>query len=351
MHTSFLINRPFLGAIAMSLVVSAALAPSHSSAQSATDKVVVAHRGASGYLPEHTLAAKAMAYAMGADYIEQDVVMTKDDQLIIIHDITLDRTTDVAEKFADRARTDGHYYAMDFTLEEILTLNVTEGFGVVNGDKVSNYPSRFPVGGSIFKIHTLAQEIELVQGLNHSTGGDVGIYPEIKSPAFHHSEGKDLSTAVVTVLKEYGYTSKNDNIFVQTFEFDELMRLHDEVLPALGVELKLVQLLSNGIGNKWMQTADGIKRIARYADGVGPEKGMIIDPRSTEDNLIISDLVKFAHDNDMQVHPYTFRLDPGQLPAYAYSYEQMLEQFYFKANIDGVFTDFPDRAVTYLKER
>ncbi len=351
MHVSFLINRPFLGAIAMSLMVSAALAPSHSSAQSATDKVVVAHRGASGYLPEHTLPAKAMAYAMGADYVEQDVVMTKDDQLIVIHDITLDRTTDVADKFVARARSDGHYYAVDFSLAEILTLNVTEGFGVSNGEKVSNYPTRFPVGGSIFKVHTLAQEIELVQGLNHSTGKNVGIYPEIKSPAFHHSEGKDLSTAVVSMLKEYGYTSKNDNVFVQTFEFDELMRLHDEVLPALGVQLKLVQLLEGGSDNAWMQTEDGIKRIAQYADGLGPEKSMIIDRRSTEDNLIISDLVKYAHDNGMQVHPYTFRLDPGQLPAHAYSFEQMLEQFYFKANVDGVFTDFPDRAVTYLKER
>lgn len=335
----------------MSLVVSAAVVPLQADAQSTTEKVVVAHRGASGYLPEHTLPAKAMAYAMGADYLEQDVVMTKDDQLIVIHDITLDRTTDVADKFADRARSDGHFYAVDFTLEEILTLNVTEGFVVAGGEKLSNYPSRFPVGGSIFKIHTLAQEIELVQGLNHSTGKNVGIYPEIKSPAFHHSEGKDLSTAVVSMLKEYGYTSKDDNVFVQTFEFDELMRLHDEVLPALGVDLKLVQLLEGGSDYDWMQTAEGIKRIAQYADGIGPEKGMIIDRNSAENHLKISDLVTYAHANGMQVHPYTFRLDEGQLPAYSFSFEQMLEQFYFEADVDGVFTDFPDRAAAFLLER
>ena len=106
-------------------------------------KVVVAHRGASGYLPEHTLEAKAMAYAMGADYIEQDVVMTKDDQLIVIHDITLDRTTDVAEKFPGRARADGKHYAIDFTLAEIRQLAASEGARVVEGERVQGYAARF----------------------------------------------------------------------------------------------------------------------------------------------------------------------------------------------------------------
>ena len=105
-------------------------------AQSArSEKTVIAHRGASGYLPEHTLPAKAMAYAMGADYIEQDVVMTKDDQLIVLHDITLDRTTDVAHRYPQRIRDDGRFYAIDFTLEEIRTLSASEGFNLVGGDK------------------------------------------------------------------------------------------------------------------------------------------------------------------------------------------------------------------------
>lgn len=312
-------------------------------------KVVVAHRGASGYLPEHTLAAKAMAYAMGADYLEQDVVMTKDDQLIVIHDITLDRTTDVADQFPGRAREDGLHYAVDFTLAEILTLRVTEGFTRENGQKKQNYPSRFPLGASLFRLHTLAQEIELVQGLNHSTGRDVGIYPEIKSPAFHLSEGKDLGRAVIALLQQYGYSKKEDKVFVQTFEFAELKRLHDEILPAAGSSLKLVQLLEGDAASAWMQTADGLREIARYADGVGPEKSMIIDRHSSPGAPLISPLVAAAHANGMQVHPYTFRLDAGQLPAYAESFEQMLEIFYFQAGVDGVFTDFPDRAVEFLR--
>ncbi|MCP5357949.1 MAG: glycerophosphodiester phosphodiesterase [Pseudomonadales bacterium] len=343
------LKRLTLGAIVMSLV--AGILPASTALAQSGDKIVVAHRGASGYLPEHSLPAKAMAYAMGADYIEQDVVMTRDDQLIVIHDITLDRTTDVAERFPGRAREDGLHYAVDFTLDEILSLHVTEGFTVENGQKRQLYPERFPMETSIFRVHTLAQEIELVQGLNRSTGRDVGIYPEIKSPAFHLAEGKDLGRAVIKVLKEYGYTQKSDKVFVQTFEFDELKRLHDEILPEAGIDLNLVQLVDGGDENAWMQTEDGIAEIARYADGLGPEKSMIVDRRSPPGAPIISPLVGYAHANGLQVHPYTFRLDPGQLPGYADSFEQMLEIFYFQADVDGVFTDFPDRAVNFLRGR
>ncbi len=328
------------GALAMSLALSA-------HAQS-TGKVVVAHRGASGYLPEHTLESKAMAYAMGADFIEQDVVMTSDDQLIVIHDITLDRTTNVAEKFPGRARADGGHYAVDFTLAEIQSLDVTEGFSVENGVKTLSYPQRFPMFTSTFKVHTLAQEIELIQGLNHSTGKDIGIYPELKSPAFHLAEGKDLGRAVLETLKQYGYTSKQDKVFVQTFEFDELKRVHDELQPALGIELNLVMLLDGGDENAWMQTEDGVKQIAQYADGLGPEKGMIIDRESPRGAPRISGLVGFAHAAGLQVHPYTFRLDAGHVPPFAESFEDMLKQYYIDAGVDGVFTDFPDRAVAYL---
>ncbi|MCT7040174.1 glycerophosphodiester phosphodiesterase, partial [Salmonella enterica subsp. enterica serovar Pomona] len=102
----------------------------------AAEKVVIAHRGASGYLPEHTLPAKAMAYAQGADYLEQDLVMTKDDHLVVLHDHYLDRVTDVADRFPNRARKDGRYYAIDFTLDEIKSLKFTEGFDIENGKKV-----------------------------------------------------------------------------------------------------------------------------------------------------------------------------------------------------------------------
>jgi glycerophosphoryl diester phosphodiesterase len=312
---------------------------------------VIAHRGACGYLPEHTLAAKAMAYAMGADYLEQDVVLSQDDQLIVIHDITLDRTTDVATKFPGRCRDDGHFYVIDFTLVELLQLDVHEATLIVDGKVVQQFSERFPVGKSIFKLHTLAQEIELVQGLNVSTGQEVGIYPEIKSPNFHYAEGKDLSKAIIKELQHYGYTNKDAPVYVQTFDFEELKRVYCEVFPALGVNLKLVQLLASTEDAKWQQSPDGLRVIAEYADGIGPEKDMVIGVDSASGEPRVSSLVSQAHALGLKVHPYTFRADEGQVPPYANSFEGMLELHIDQGKIDGLFTDFPDRAVAYIRSR
>ena len=119
---------------------------------------IIAHRGASGYLPEHTLPAKALAYAMQSDFLEQDVVATRDDQLVVLHDIHLDRVTDVAQRYPARARDDGRYYARDFDLDELRRLRVTERTDA-SGRAV--YPKRFPAGTGRFHIHTLAEELEL----------------------------------------------------------------------------------------------------------------------------------------------------------------------------------------------
>ncbi len=163
-------------------------------------KIVIAHRGASGYLPEHTLESKALAYGMGADYLEQDLVMTKDDQLVVMHDHFLDGITDVAERFPGRARPDGRYYVVDFTLDEVRSLRMTEPFQLVEGKQVPVYPARFPLWKSSFKIHTFQEEIEMIQGLNKSTGKHIGIYPEIKAPWLFRHGGKDISRAVLNVL-------------------------------------------------------------------------------------------------------------------------------------------------------
>ena len=198
---------------------------------------VIAHRGASGYLPEHTLASKVMAYAMQADYIEQDVVLSKDDVPIVIHDILLDDVTNVLEKYPNRKREDGRYYVIDFTFEEIKTLAVTERFDSETGLQI--YPNRFPKGTSSFRLHSLQDEIELIQGLNKSTGKNIGIYPEIKKPEFHHENGKDISKIVLNILSDYGYKTKNDKCIVQSFDAIELERIRKE----LKSQLFLVQLM------------------------------------------------------------------------------------------------------------
>lgn len=292
-----------------------------------------------------------MAYAMGADYIEQDVVMTRDGALIVLHDITLDRTTDVAERFPDRARADGRYYAIDFSLAEIRQLRASEGFRLEGGQKVQGFSNRFPLGASSFRIPTLREEIELIQGLNQSTGREVGIYPEIKGPEFHRAEGRDISTAVVAVLKEYGYTDKSSPVFLQTFSFEELRLIKQEILPAAGIDLNLVQLLGDPEAYPWMFEEDGMQALSAYADGIGPSYNLVVAPDSRAGAIEITPLVERAHAAGLQVHPYTFRSDPGQLPDYARDFEALLEIHYFQAGVDGVFTDFPDKAAAFLQGR
>lgn len=345
--------------IATGLLLAGALA----SQALATDKIVIAHRGASGYLPEHTLPAKAMAYAQGADYLEQDLVMTKDDRLVVLHDHYLDRVTDVAERFPNRARKDGRFYAIDFTLDEIRSLKFTEGFEIENGKKVQTFPGRFPMGKSDFRIHTFEEEIEFVQGLNHSTGKNIGIYPEIKAPWFHHQEGKDIAVKTLEVLKKYGYTSKTDRVYLQCFDVNELKRIKNELEPKMGMNLNLVQLIAYTDWNEtqekrpdgtwvnysydWMFKPGAMQQIARYADGVGPDYHMLVAEGSTPGHITLTDMVKEAHASKMQVHPYTVRAD--KLPEYATDVNQLYDVLYNQAGVDGLFTDFPDKAVKFLQ--
>ena len=296
---------------------------------------VVAHRGASGYLPEHTLASKVMAYAMQADYIEQDVVLSKDDVPIVIHDILLDDVTNVLEKFPNRKREDGRYYVIDFTFEEIKTLAVTERFDSETGLQI--YPNRFPKGTSSFRLHSLQDEIELIQGLNKSTGKNIGIYPEIKKPEFHHENGKDISKIVLNILSDYGYKTKNDKCIVQSFDAVELERIRKE----LKSQLFLVQLM------EFSEQKNLLEFYASYADGIGPWYKHLISSK-TADGFSFTPLIKEAHKLDLVVHPYTFRED--QLDEFD-SFEQMIDVIIHQAGADGGFTDFPDRMREILQAK
>jgi len=299
-------------------------------------KIVIAHRGASGYLPEHTLASKAMAYAMHPDFLEQDIVLSKDDVPVVIHDIYLDDVTDVAKVFPLRRREDGKYYVIDFTYDELLQLNVTERFNTKTGKAV--FKGRFPVGKSHFKLHSLQDEIEMIQGLNKSTGYNMGIYPEIKAPKFHRDSGKDISKIVLKVLSDYGYKTKEDNCILQCFDAVELKRIRQE----LGSNLFLVQL------TEFKEQNAKLAEYAKYADGVGPYfKQLIKSADLKTGKIVFNDYVKTAHKLGMVVHAYTFRADQLEgLPSFDY----LLDLGFNKANLDGVFTDFADKAVKFLKK-
>lgn len=331
-----------------SCVIAGTLLPDVLSADESmlNSKVIIAHRGASGYLPEHTLEAKALAYGMGADFIEQDVVLTRDKIPVVTHDLELNNTTNVKRVFPDRARNDGKFYVIDFDLAELKQLNVNERTRA-NGNP--RYPGRFPPGRSEFKIATLSEEIELIQGLNKSTGRNVGLYTEIKSPAWHRDQGYDLSTVVLQTLSDYGYTDASDNVLLQCFDPAELLRVRND----LNSNLKLVQLIGENAWNEAdtnydeMHSNAGLKKIADYASGIGPSIDHIIRLRNGA--VQITSLVKDAHDLGMVVHPYTLRND--NLPSYANNIDEMLELLFVKAGVDGVFTDFPDLAVQFKNQQ
>ncbi len=282
----------------------------------------IAHRGACGYLPEHTLPAKALAYGMEADFIEQDVVLTKDDRALGIHDIHLDTVTDVAKKFPGRAREDGRFYALDFTLAEIRTLKACERFDIASGSAV--FAGRFPLWKSDFRLHTLEEEIELIQGLNKSTGRNVGIYPEIKDPAWHREQGHDISPLVIGILADYGYTRAEDNVYLQCFDFAELKRIKNE----LKCELKLIQLTEEDFD---------VAEVASYATGIGP--WIKITGIDKDGRPVISDLAAKAKAHGLKIHPYTFRVDG--LSA-GISADQLLATLFNQIGVDGIFSDFPD---------
>ena len=308
--------------------------------------VVIAHRGACGYLPEHTLEAKALAYGMGADYLEQDVVASRDDELLVLHDIHLDTVTDVAQRFADRAREDGRFYARDFDLAELKTLNVHERRSEDGVTAV--FPGRFPTTEGRFSIATMAEEIVMIQGLNKATGRNIGIYPEVKSPAFHAEEGVDVSQLLLNMLKEFGYTDKEAPVYVQCFDAKEVLRLRIE----LGCQLKIVQLIGE---NDWgesdtdydvLKTADGLRQIATVADAIGPWAEQLYTIAEIDGQPVSRGLVSRAHAAGLSVHPYTFRAD-ALLPGFD-TFAEMVEWFAATLSIDGLFTDFPDKAIEAL---
>jgi glycerophosphoryl diester phosphodiesterase len=306
------------------------------------NKIIIAHRGASGYLPEHTLASKVMAYGLGADYLEQDVILSKDSVPIVLHDLELDAVTNVSEVYPDRARNDGKFYALDFSLDELKQLRVTER---KNSDGKPRYPGRFPATGSDFRIATLEEEIQLIQGLNKSTGKNIGLYTEIKSPAWHKNQGYDLTHSVLETLGRYGYRDESANIYIQCFDPAELIRIHSD----LKSNLKLVQLIGENAWNEadtdynFMRTVDGLVKIAGYASGIGPSIDHILDAK--EGKVRITPLVGEAHKLGLLVHPYTLRNDA--LPGYVSGFDELLELLFIKAEVDGVFTDFSDLAVQF----
>jgi glycerophosphoryl diester phosphodiesterase len=302
--------------------------------------LVIAHRGASGYLPEHTLEAKAVAHAQGADFIEQDVVLTRDDVPVVLHDVFLDAVSDVADIFPDRRRDDGRFYALDFTLAELRRLRLSERRDPKTGAQL--YPGRFPADSGGFRIATLAEELAFLAGLDRSTGRRTGVYPEIKQPAWHRGEGHDMSPLVLRVLREHGFATKDDRCYLQCFDADEVQRLRGP----LGWRGRLVQLVGDApdAGPDPLLEAGALAALAATVDGIGPPLGRVIGPDGRPTGLVAA-----AHGAGLVVHAYTLRRD--KLPAFATDADTLLRMLVVDAGIDGIFSDFPDVCVAWLRGR
>jgi glycerophosphoryl diester phosphodiesterase len=382
-------------AICATVIAGVALMAAAAPAATANDRsgeehpLVIGHRGASGYLPEHTLQSYALAIKLGADYVEPDLVATKDGHLIARHEPDITLTTDVSQhpEFAARKRTamvDGStvtgWFASDFTLAEIKTLRAVQTF--------PERPQRF---NGRFQIPTLEEVIELVKRESRKRDRRIGIYPETKHPTYHKDIGLPLEPRLVKILKRAGWDSRRDPVFIQSFEQSNLEQLN-KMTP-----VRLVQLVDANDVNPdgtldytapfdrpydWTASGDprllartfgffatnaGLREIATYADGIGPWKRYIVSSAAVDSNgdgtvgdengdgnvdeadreaLPPTDLIRRAHQHGLLIHTWTFRneskrllSDYGDRPVDEYL------QFY-ELGIDGVFADFADTALT-----
>lgn len=325
-----------------------------------TEPLVIGHRGASGYRPEHTLASYELAARMGADYIEPDLVSTKDGVLVARHENEISGTTDVADRpeFAGRKDTkiiDGApvsgWFTEDFTLAELKTLRAKERLPKLR-------PGNTAYDGQ-FEVPTLQEVITLAKRLSKELGREIGIYPETKHPSYFASIGLPLEPPLVAALNRNGLNSRGAKVFVQSFEVSNLKELNKRL------RVPLVQLvwkdgapydfIESGDRRTYadMVTREGLKEISTYADGVGPEKTMVI--RWNADGTLgePTELVPDAHLAGLLVHPYTFRAENSFLPAdYRSSTDPAAHgdvvgemRAYFALGVDGLFTDQPDLGV------
>lgn len=292
--------------------------------------VIIAHRGASGYLPEHSLEGVAMAHAWGVDYIEADLVVTKDNHLVVLHDHYIDTTTNVAELFPKRKRKDGRYYAVDFKLAEIEKLSLNERVDIKTKEQV--FKNRFGRKMKHFKVPTFDEFVELILELNRTTGRNIGIYPELKGYTFHKKEGKDILGIFMKTLKKYGL-EKSDKVIVQSFHPQPLIDLKEKYKSPL----MRVQLIAE---DSWketevkyykMKSKAGIKKVAEYADAIGPWLGQL---KSTPE------ILSYARQNNLKVHAYTHRVEAvKEMGKTDREFIKFLAQ---DLKLDGIFSDQAD---------
>ena len=322
------------------------------------EPLVIGHRGASGYRPEHTLAGYELAARMGADYVEPDLVSTKDGALVARHENDISGTTDVAShpEFASRRKTkviDGAsftgWFTEDFTLAELKTLFAKERLPAIR-QRNTIYDNRY-------RIPTFEEIIRLTRRLSRELGRRVGLYPETKHPTYFRSIGLPLEPPLARTLRRYGLDGRRAKVFVQSFETGNLRELDRQI------DTRLVQLLGSKTGRPYdfevagdprtyadLATPAGLGEVARYADGVGPSKDYIVPRDAAAASQAPTSFIADAHRAGLLVHPYTFRNENGFLPLELRSgsdpgaYGNALAEYrqFYALGVDGLFSDNPD---------
>jgi glycerophosphoryl diester phosphodiesterase len=353
---------PLLLAIAMLAAMTAPADARPPGDDDQAGQLVIGHRGASGYRPEHTLAAYELAAKQGADYIEPDLVITKDGVLVARHEPEISTTTDVADhpEFAHLKRTkviDGAppvtgWWTEDFTLAELKTLRAKE--------RIPQFRPQNTAYDGQFEVPTFQEVLDLRKRLSKQLRRDIGIYPETKHPTYFRSIGLPLEEPLVRTLRRNGLDRKKAPVFVQSFEVSNLRALDTQL------KVPLVQLFGakttrpydfvvSGDPRTYEQLATpaGLAFVASHADGVGPSKDYIVPRDGRNCSLPPTSFVDHAHAAGLVVHPYTFRAENNFLPcelrigddlAAHGNFAAEVEQF-LTLGVDGLFTDHPDLAV------
>ena len=320
--------------------------------------IIIAHRGLSGEYPEHTLAGYKAAIDAGADFIEPDLVLTKDGVLVARHENEISETTDVAKRPEFRERKTGKtidgvrvsgWFTEDFTLAELKTLRAKERLPQLRSTKRDGQ----------YEVPTFEEILVLLAQVNTGRARPVGVYPETKHPSYFSGIGLSHDVRLLALLARYGYRGKDAAVFIQSFEVGNLKTLRSKT------DLPLIQLMDADGGPADtpqtsyadMATAAGLKAIAEYADGIGPNKVMVI-PRNLLGKLgVATALVTDAHASELKVHPWTFRRENYFLPL---AMKSGINPFangdlaseiraYLAAGVDGIFTDNTPEAAAILR--
>ena len=314
--------------------------------------LIIAHRGASGDRPEHTLASYELAIDQGTDFIEPDLVSTRDGVLVARHENEISETTDIADRpeFASHLTTrviDGQemtgWFTEDLTLAELRSLRARERLPQLRPDNTAY--------DGMYQVPTLAEIIALVRTKEEETGRRIGIYPEIKHPAYFASIGHDLAEMLVSELHAAGYSSASDPIFIQCFEVTPLVRM------SAMTELPLIQLVASAGGPADIEgrlyadmlDADGLALIATYANGLGPDIALVLGADGTGTPMLAA-----AHEAGLAVHPWTLRRENAFMPDALKSNDDprglggfpVLMGLLVEAGVDGIFTDHAGAAVS-----